>query len=68
MLIVGFMSLSFLISSFLTKPDFMEILKGLFIPRFNSNNILNIVGIVGTTVVPYNLFLHAALVNNQNCK
>ena len=65
MLIVGFMSLSFLISSFLTKPDFMEILKGLFIPRFNSNNILNIVGIVGTTVVPYNLFLHAAFVNKK---
>ena len=65
MLIVGFMSLSFLISSLLTKPDFIEILKGLFIPSFNSNNILNIVGIVGTTVVPYNLFLHAALVNKK---
>ena len=65
MLIVGFMSLSFLISSILTKPDFIEILKGLFIPSFNSNNILNIIGIVGTTVVPYNLFLHAALVNKK---
>ncbi|MFL2590741.1 MAG: Nramp family divalent metal transporter [Flavobacteriaceae bacterium] len=65
MLIVGFMSLSFLISSIITKPDFIEILKGLFIPSFNSNNILNIVGIVGTTVVPYNLFLHAALVNKK---
>ena len=65
MLIVGFMSLSFLISSIITKPDFIEILKGLFIPSFNSNNILNIVGIVGTTVVPYNLFLHAALINKK---
>ena len=65
MLIVALMSLSFLISSFLTKPDFIEILKGLFIPSFNSKNVLNIVGIVGTTVVPYNLFLHAALVNKK---
>ena len=31
----------------------------------NSKNILNVVGIVGTTVVPYNLFLHAALVNKK---
>ena len=65
MLIVGFMSLSFLISSFVTKPDFIEILKGLFIPSFTSKNVLNVVGIVGTTVVPYNLFLHAALVNKK---
>jgi Mn2+/Fe2+ NRAMP family transporter len=46
----------------MTKPDLGLMLQGLFVPSFNAEEILTIVGLLGTTVVPYNLFLHAALV------
>ncbi|WP_299275056.1 Nramp family divalent metal transporter [uncultured Psychroserpens sp.] len=63
--LVILMSLAFLITAILTKPDISQILKGLFVPAFSSDSILTIVALVGTTVVPYNLFLHAALVKEK---
>lgn len=63
--LVILMSVSFLVTAFLTKPDILEILKGLFVPKFPEKSILMIVGLIGTTVVPYNLFLHAALVKEK---
>lgn len=59
------MSLSFLVTAIITKPDFIEILKGLFIPKVPKDGILTIIALVGTTVVPYNLFLHASLVSEK---
>ena len=35
---------------------------GYFFPSFQSDELLTIVGLLGTTVVPYNLFLHSAMV------
>lgn len=63
--IVLLMSVSFLLTAILTQPNLMEILKGLFIPNYNLKDTLTIAGLLGTTVVPYNLFLHAALVKNE---
>ncbi len=60
--LVILMSLSFIITAWLTKPEFSEVLKGLFIPEIPEEGFLMILGLVGTTVVPYNLFLHAAIV------
>ena len=60
--IVILMSCSFLLTAFMTEPSFDKILHGLFVPSFKTDEILTIVGLLGTTVVPYNLFLHAALV------
>jgi manganese transport protein len=60
--IVVLMSVSFLLTAIMTKPDLELMLHGLFVPSFNTEEILTIVGLLGTTVVPYNLFLHAALV------
>lgn len=59
------MSISFLITAFLVKPDVTEILKGLFIPKTGPDGILTVIALVGTTVVPYNLFLHASLVGEK---
>ncbi|QTD38950.1 Nramp family divalent metal transporter [Polaribacter batillariae] len=59
------MSVSFLITAIVTKPNILEILKGLFIPRFPEKSLLTVIGLIGTTVVPYNLFLHASLVKER---
>ncbi|MEP6262121.1 MAG: Nramp family divalent metal transporter [Gillisia sp.] len=63
--LVALMSISFLITAFLVKPDVLEILKGLFIPKTGPDGILTVIALVGTTVVPYNLFLHASLVGEK---
>ncbi|MDG1262982.1 MAG: Nramp family divalent metal transporter [Flavobacteriaceae bacterium] len=64
--IVLLMSVSFLITAVLTKPNLQNLVHGIFIPTFNAKDTLTIVGLLGTTVVPYNLFLHAALVKGEH--
>lgn len=63
--LIFLMSLSFILTAVLTKPSIFEVLRGLFVPTIPSESILTIIALVGTTIVPYNLFLHAALVNEK---
>lgn len=63
--LVLLMSVSFLLTAILTKPDIKEVLSGLLIPVIPENSLINIIALVGTTVVPYNLFLHASLVREK---
>ena len=62
--LVILMSLAFLVTAALTKPDLSQLLAG-FIPSWNEAEIPTLVALIGTTVVPYNLFLYASLVNKQ---
>ena len=62
--LVLFMSLAFIITAIATKPSLSGIFKG-FVPDFSSEKLLMIIGLIGTTVVPYNLFLHASLVKEK---
>ncbi len=65
MTLVALMGLCFVISAIITKPSILEILKGAFIPSLPNESILTVVALVGTTVVPYNLFLHASLIKQK---
>lgn len=62
--LVILMSLAFMVTAVLTKPDWSAVLNG-FIPRINDAEIPTLVALIGTTVVPYNLFLYAALVKKR---
>lgn len=59
------MSISFVITAIITKPNITSIFKGALIPSFPNGSLLTIIGLIGTTVVPYNLFLHASLVKER---
>ncbi len=63
--LVMVMSFSFILTALLTGPNVLEVLAGLFIPKIPQDGILTIIALVGTTVVPYNLFLHASLVSEK---
>lgn len=63
--LVVLMSVSFVITAIITKPDFIEIIKGAFVPSSPEGSLFMIIGLIGTTVVPYNLFLHASLVKEK---
>lgn len=59
------MSISFVFAAIMSKPDIIDILKGVFFPSTPDKSLLTIIGLIGTTVVPYNLFLHASLVKEK---
>jgi len=59
------MSISFFITAIMTKPDITSLLKGIFKPQINSSNLIVVLGLIGTTVVPYNIFLHSSLVSEK---
>jgi Mn2+/Fe2+ NRAMP family transporter len=62
------MSVSFLIAAILTKPNLNDLLYGFFIPRWRPETWSTILAVLGTTIVPYNLFLHAWLVKKERSK
>jgi manganese transport protein len=62
--LVIFMSIAFIITAILTKPDWDLVLSG-FIPSFDPNELTTLVALIGTTVVPYNLFLYASLAKKR---
>lgn len=62
--LIALMSLSFVVTAILTKPDVLELLKGL-VPKVAEEGIFTIIALIGTTIVPYNLFLHASLVSEK---
>lgn len=59
------MSVVFILTAIVVKPDISAIFSGLVIPSFTSDNQLAILALIGTTVVPYNLFLHASSVSQK---
>lgn len=63
--LVILMSLAFLTTAILTKPDISALFKGASIPQFPDGSTLLVIALIGTTVVPYNLFLHASLVKEK---
>lgn len=61
--IVVFMGIVFAVTAFASSPDWGAVVHGLFVPSLpaeGSAGILTAVGLIGTTIVPYNLFLHAS--------
>lgn len=64
-ILVCIMGAVFFISAILLKPDFSKILHNLFIPTLPKNSSLMVMGLIGTTVVPYNLFLHASSIKEK---
>lgn len=63
--LVIIMSLTFIGTAIIVKPDLVKIVTGLFIPQIPEGGILTVAGLIGTTVVPYNLFLHASAVGER---
>ena len=63
--LVIIMSVSFIATAIITRPDLMDLLHGLLVPKFPKGSVLIVIGLIGTTVVPYNLFLHASLVKEK---
>jgi manganese transport protein len=64
-MLVAVMGVAFLYTSFFIDESPLAITKGLFAPQIPADDILLVIGLIGTTIVPYNLFLGSGLGKGQ---
>ncbi len=63
--LVAVMGGAFLLTGLLLRPAAGEVLSGLLVPSVPAGSSLLVLGLVGTTVVPYNLFLGSGIARGQ---
>jgi Mn2+/Fe2+ NRAMP family transporter len=63
--LVAVMGVAFLVTAVRLGPDLIELLRGLLVPSIPVGGTVLVLGLVGTTVVPYNLFLGSALARDS---
>ncbi len=64
--VVALMGLAFLFSALSMRPEIGVVLKGAVVPKMPVGSASLVLGLVGTTVVPYNLFLGSGLARGQS--
>ena len=57
--LVVFMSCLFFVTAILARPSLSAFIGG-FVPTIPEGGLVTVIALIGTTVVPYNLFLHAS--------
>lgn len=62
---VALMGIVFLATAALVAPHLGEVLAGTFVPVLPTGAEREALALIGTTIVPYNLFLHAAAVREH---
>ncbi len=62
--LVAVMAVSFVVDAILVGPDWSALAAG-FVPGIPEGSLYLVTGLIGTTVVGYNLFLHASSVNDR---
>ncbi len=67
-IIVALMGIIFLIAAFSSEILFSQIIKSAFIPVIPGGSSLLIISLIGTTIVPYNLFLASGISQGQNIR
>jgi NRAMP (natural resistance-associated macrophage protein)-like metal ion transporter len=63
--LVALMALAFIATFISVGPDLSALFKGLTTPEIPDGSLLTVIALIGTTVVPYNLFLHASAVKSK---
>jgi manganese transport protein len=62
LVLVMLMAIAFIATFIMVKPDLAKMTSGLFQPQLPDGSLLTVMALIGTTIVPYNLFLHASAV------
>ena len=62
---VAVMGVAFVVTALWLQPPLGEVVRGAVVPAAPSGSAVLILGLVGTTVVPYNLFLGSGLARGQ---
>ena len=62
------MGIAFVVTAIRVAPPLPDLAAGLLLPRLPSGAAMLALGLVGTTVVPYNLFLGSGLAHGQSMR
>lgn len=65
-IIVAFMGACFLTTAIIIQPSLSDIFREGMVPNFPAGSELLILALIGTTVVPYNIFLGSGLASKQS--
>jgi manganese transport protein len=63
--VVAFMGVAFIVTAARLGPDPSSLVRGLLLPSLPPGSPLLVIGLIGTTVVPYNLFLGSGIARGQ---
>ncbi len=63
--LVLIMSILFILTAIIVRPGLPDIINGLLIPKIPAKGLITTIALIGTTVVPYNLFLHSSSVQEK---
>ena len=63
--LVIIMALSFIATFITVKPDLGQLLSAALRPKVPDASLMTVMALIGTTIVPYNLFLHASAVKDR---
>ena len=63
--LVVIMSIVFILTAVIVRPGLPDIVNGLFVPKIPAKGLITTIALIGTTVVPYNLFLHSSSVQEK---
>jgi Mn2+/Fe2+ NRAMP family transporter len=63
--LVIIMTLSFFITAIVVRPDIGKIFEGAFMPSVPNGSIMFVISLIGTTIVPYTLFLQSSTVQER---
>ncbi|MBT0585266.1 Nramp family divalent metal transporter [Alteromonas oceanisediminis] len=66
LLLVAIMSFIFIATAIVASPDWNVLLSNALSPRFDAATFTIVLALIGTTIVPYNLFLHASVVSQYS--
>jgi NRAMP (natural resistance-associated macrophage protein)-like metal ion transporter len=64
-ILVLIMSVVFVVTMIMIDVNYHAVFRGLLVPSIPENSLLTVIALIGTTVVPYNLFLHANLAKEK---
>jgi NRAMP (natural resistance-associated macrophage protein)-like metal ion transporter len=65
-LLITIMAVTFGVEYGISRPNQVELLKGLIIPGVSSGAAMQAVGMVGAVIMPHNIYLHSALVQSRD--
>ncbi|TRD11937.1 divalent metal cation transporter [Erythrobacter insulae] len=65
LVLVGIMAAAFVATFAIVRPDLGAMFSGLVTPTIPEGAMMTVVALIGTTVVPYNLFLHSTAVRQK---
>lgn len=64
-LLVAIMGIAFLVTAWRVSPPILEVISGSLVPSLPTGSGVLVLGLIGTTVVPYNIFLGSGLAGGQ---